>query len=89
MLPPSSGGETSGWRQHGLQKRVYPTTTLHGVTTQKTSLPFPIFIKKNASANSVPSWMFTELGLKTRITPILILCVKMFFYPILRLEVAN
>jgi hypothetical protein len=25
------------WRQHGPPKRWYPTTTLHGVTTQKTS----------------------------------------------------
>jgi hypothetical protein len=25
------------WRQHGPLKRRYPTTTLHGVTTQKTS----------------------------------------------------
>jgi hypothetical protein len=25
------------WRQHGRQKRWYPTTTLHGVTTQETS----------------------------------------------------
>jgi hypothetical protein len=32
MLPPSSG-----WRQHVPLKRWYPTTTLHGVTTQKTS----------------------------------------------------
>jgi len=25
------------WRHHGTPKRWYPTTTLHGVTTQKTS----------------------------------------------------
>jgi len=25
------------WRQHGPLKRRYPTTTLHSVTTQKTS----------------------------------------------------
>jgi hypothetical protein len=28
------------WRQHGALKRWYPTTTLHGVTTQKTSTWF-------------------------------------------------
>jgi hypothetical protein len=28
---------TSHWRQRGLPKRRYPTTTLHGVTTQKTA----------------------------------------------------
>jgi len=28
---------TSHWRQHGPPKRRYPTTNLHGVTTQKTS----------------------------------------------------
>jgi hypothetical protein len=31
MLPPG------GWMQHGPLKRWYPTTTLHDVTTQKTS----------------------------------------------------
>jgi hypothetical protein len=37
----SSRGLLSGaiwsWRKHGPQKRWYPTTTLHGVITQKTS----------------------------------------------------
>jgi hypothetical protein len=27
----------SRWRQHGLFKRLHPATTVHGVTTQKTS----------------------------------------------------
>jgi hypothetical protein len=34
MLPPSSSWR---WRQYELLKRWYPTTTLQGVTTQKTS----------------------------------------------------
>jgi len=34
MLTPSSGWS---WRQHGIPKRWYPTTKLHGVTTQRTS----------------------------------------------------
>jgi hypothetical protein len=45
MLPPSSGwsmGENGidistspwRWRQHGPLKRFYPTTTLHGITSQ-------------------------------------------------------
>jgi len=37
MLPPSSL-QPWRWRQHGSPKRWYPTTTLHGVTTQKTTI---------------------------------------------------
>jgi len=32
-----------GWRQHGLPKLCYPTTTLHGFTTQQTSTWIWIF----------------------------------------------
>jgi hypothetical protein len=39
MLPPPSPLHRLlwRWRQHGTPKRRYPTTTLHGVTTQKNS----------------------------------------------------
>jgi len=30
-------GETWRWRQHSSPKRWYPTTTLHGATTQRTT----------------------------------------------------
>jgi hypothetical protein len=33
----SLGGSSCRWGQHGPLKRWYPTTILHGVTTQKTS----------------------------------------------------
>jgi hypothetical protein len=52
MLPTSSGwsgqcGRTR--RQHGPLKRWYPTTTLHGVTTQKTSTRFFIAVMKTST----------------------------------------
>jgi hypothetical protein len=56
MLPPSSE-----WREHGPLKSWYPTTTLHGVTTQKTStwnFKWKLHILKR-------SMLCTNLGMKS------------------------
>jgi hypothetical protein len=41
--------EGGGWRQHGPLKRWYPTTTLHDVTTQKTSIYILNFLRHTVS----------------------------------------
>jgi hypothetical protein len=38
-----AGYQPSGWKQQGVPKRWYHTTTLHGVTTQKTLTKTKIF----------------------------------------------
>jgi len=40
LLPPCSAWR---WRQHGPLSRWYPTTALHGVTTQKTRLEASVY----------------------------------------------
>jgi hypothetical protein len=47
------------WRQHGPPKRRYPTTTLLGVTTQKTSTWIFIAVK----TPNLASWQVDELPL--------------------------
>jgi len=40
------------WRQQGPPKHWYPTTTVHGITTQKTLTSFPINNDKGGHHNT-------------------------------------
>jgi len=50
------------WRQHGPLKRWYPTTTLHGVTTQKTSTWNMTAMKASALAHHIHVSFATASG---------------------------
>jgi hypothetical protein len=52
-----TASQPRGWRQYGPPKRWYPTTTLHGVTTQKTS----IWIFTSVKTSNLTPWCFLFL----------------------------
>jgi hypothetical protein len=52
------------WRQHGPPKRWYPTTTLHGVTTQKIST-WIFILKMEAACTSETLVSYHHLNLHT------------------------
>jgi hypothetical protein len=63
ILPqPYTASQPRRWRQHGPLKRWYPTTTLHGVMTQKNSAW--IFIAVKASNLTFPAWFTKEYSFK-------------------------
>jgi hypothetical protein len=57
------------WRQHGPPKRWYPNTTLHDVTTQKTSNINPKYLVKRTSYGARHYAFFSILPLTSKHSP--------------------